>query len=210
MNTIKECFNTILRGNENESRLATRRVRKLLYNPWGNRNEFIDIKNLVNGAPDEYAKISEEWRQENFVTAVSIIYYLHDNEEQPDFLFPWLFQLLQHPNGIIRYATVRMISNEIGPLTVHIRFPGDKSILRDRLKPEQADAILDSLFTRLNELTDALWQPKYKKYKYIDSLPASPYKSAQMVLAELEESCASEKSKSKEEKFEEGEEKMLK
>lgn len=189
MNTFKECFNIILHGDKSDSRLAARKVRKLLYSSRGSRDEFIDITNLINNAPGEYAKISEEWRQENFVVAISVLYYLHDKEERPDFLFPWLFQLLQHPNGVIRYAAVRMISNEIGPLTVHMRFPGDKSGYRGKLKPEQADSILYSLFVSLNGLLSVLWQPKYKRYKYIDSLPASSYKSVQMVLAELEESC---------------------
>ena len=54
---------------------------------------------------------------------------------------------------------------------------------------KQADIILYSLFINLNELLGALWQSKYKRYKYIDSLPASPYKSVQMILAEMEESC---------------------
>lgn len=189
MNTLKECFNTILNGGKEESRQAARMVRKLLYSSQGSRDEFIDIKNLINNAPGEYAKISEDWRQENFVMAISVIYFLHDMEAQPDFLFQWLFQLLQHQNGYIRHAAVKMISHEIGPLTVHIRHPGHKSILGDKLKPEQADSILYSLFASLNGLLSVLWQPKYKRYKYIDSLPASPYKSVQMVLAELEDSC---------------------
>lgn len=189
MNTFKECFDTILRGNKSDSRLAARKVRKLLYSSQISRDKYKDIKNLINDSPSEYVKIFEEWRQENFVVAVSVLYYLHDKEKHPDFLFPWLFQLLQHPNGVIRYAAVRMVSNEIGPLTVHIRFPSDKSILADRLKPKQADSILYSLFMSLNGLLSVLWQPKYKRYKYIDSLPASPYKSVQIVLAKLEESC---------------------
>ena len=189
INTFKECFDIILSGNKDDSYLAARRIRKLLYSSQGGKDKFQDIKNLINDAPREYAKISEDWRQEDFVVAVSVIYYLHDREEQPDFLFSWFFQLLQHSNGVIRYAVVRMISNEIGPLTVHIRFPGHKSILGDKLKQEQADSILYSLFVSLNGLLVALYQPKYKRYKYIDSLPVSPYKSVQMVLAELEESC---------------------
>ncbi len=190
-NTIKECFDTILHGNKSDSRLAARRVRQLLYSSTGtdNRKKFIDIANLIKNAPREYEKISEEWRQENFVTAVSVIYYMHDREEQPDFLFSWLFKLLQHPNGIIRYASVRMLSNEIGPLTVHIRFPEHKPGYFGKLTQEQADTILRSLFISLNQLLSTVWQSKYKRYKYIDSLPASLYKSVQMVLAELEESC---------------------
>jgi hypothetical protein len=190
MNTIKECFDIILRSNEEDSRLAARRVRKLVYSSTAsNRDKYKDIAALIKTAPNEYEKISEDWRQENFVMAVSVIYFLHDKENQPDFLFPWLFQLLQHQNGYIRHAAVKMISHEIGPLTVHIRFPGDKLFAREKLKPDQADDILRSLFMNLNALLSALWQLKYKKYKYIDSLPASPYKSVQMVLAELEESC---------------------
>ena len=190
MNTIKECFDTILRGDKEKSRLAARGVRKLVYSSSASgREKYEEIAALVRTAPENYLCISEDWRQENFVMAISVIYFLHDRENQPDFLFPWLFQLLQHSNGYIRHAAVKMISHEIGPLTVHIRFPGDKSILGDRLKPEQAYNILHSLFVSLNGLLTALWQPKYKIYKYIDSLPPSPYKSVQMVLAELDESC---------------------
>ena len=189
VSTIKKCFDVILNGNKSDSHLAARRVRKLLYGSQDGRDKFKAIKNIINYAPNEYGKISEDWRQENFVVAVSVIYYLHNREESPDFLFPWLFELLQHSNGTIRYATVRMFSNELGPLTVYIRVPGFKS---DRLKPEQANNILHSLFVNLNGLLVALCEPKYRKYKYVDSLPASPYKSVQMVLAKMRECCGEE------------------
>lgn len=187
MNTIKQCFKIILNGKKEQSRQAARRVRKLLYSSAvSGKSDFKDIANLINTAPEEYKKILEDWRQENFVMAISVIYYLHDKEEQPDFLFTWLFELLQHKNGYIRHAAVRMFTNALGPLTVHIRVPEHKS---DRLKPEQADAVLSSLHFKLNELLAVHRKPKYKKYKYINSLPTSPYKSIQMVLAELEDMC---------------------
>lgn len=189
MNTLKECFYIILHGDKSDSRLAARRVRKLLYSSQGGQDKYRDIKDLINDAPGEYSKISEDWRQENFVAAVSVIYFLRDKEKQPDFIFPWLFQLLQHVNGYIRYAAVRMLSNEIGPLTVHIRVPGHKPGYFGGPTPEQADMILYFFFVNLNKLVSALWRPEYKKHKYINSLPTSPYKSVQMVLAELEESC---------------------
>jgi len=189
MNTIKECFNTILEDGKKKSRQAARSVRKLVYSSSAEGKEkYKEIAVIIRTAPESYARISEDWRQENFVMAVSVIYFLHDKESQPDFIFPWLFQLLQHQNGYIRYAAVKMITHEIGPLTVHIRFSGEKSYTRE-LKPEQADDILHSLHVSLNGLLSALWQPKFKRYKYIDSLPPSPYKSVQMVLAELEDSC---------------------
>ena len=189
MNTIKECFNTILNGGREESRQAARRVRKILYSSYGEHSKYEEIKEVVNNAPCTYAQISDEWRQENFVLAVSVIYFLHDRENEPGFLFPWLLELIQHNNGYIRHAAVRMFEHEIGPLTANIRVPGYSS---ERLKPEHADRILHLLFTSLNGLQSFLWQQKYKRYKYIDSLPASPYKSVQMVLAKLEDSCGHE------------------
>lgn len=164
-------------------------MRKLVYSSSASgRGKYEHIAALLEAAPEKYARILEDWRQENFVIAISVIYFLHGRDNWPDFLFPWLFQLLQHPNGYIRHAAVKMICLEIGPLTYHIRFPGKRSGFH-KLSPEQADSILYSLFVSLNSLLSAVWQPKYKKYKYISSLPPSPYKSAQMVLAELEESC---------------------
>ena len=141
MNTIKECFGTILGGNKEESRQAARKVRKLVYSSSASgREKYEEIAALVRTAPENYMRISEDWRQENFVMAVSVIYFLHDRESQPDFLFPWLFQLLQHQNGYIRHAAVKMISHEIGPLTYHLRFPSEKSSFHN-FTPEDADMI---------------------------------------------------------------------
>lgn len=187
INTIKDCFETILCGEKEESREAARKVSKILYSAsTENKEKYDDIKEIIESAPDEYFKISEDWRRENLVVAISVIYFLHNREEEPDFLFPWFFQLLQHSNGVIRYAVVRMIAFELGPLSAHIRISDYKS---EKLKQKQADDILYALFVGLNELLNMLWEPKFKKYKYISSLPVSPYKSVQMVLASMEEHC---------------------
>jgi len=191
MNTIKNCFEIILKGNKNESRQAARRVRKLVYSSRSN-NKYNDIKKLVNDAPKTYKKISESWRQENFVMAIGVMYFLHDREAQLDFLFPWLFELLLNSSGVIRYAAVRMLSHELGPLTVYIRIPDFKPEGLTDIKPQQADDILFALFVNLNKLLERSWKPIYKKYKYISSLPVSPYKSVQMVMGEMEETCGNQ------------------
>lgn len=187
MTTIKQCFKVILRGNEEQSQKAARQVRKLVYGSQ-DRSIYTDIKRQVNSAPKQYIKIKEDWRQENFVVAVSVIYFLHDRDAKPDFLFPWLFVLLEHNDGVIRYAAVRMIENELGSLTVHVRCPEVK-FGRGHIKPEQADKILFSMWMSLNLLLRKLVKPSYRKYKYISSLPSSPYKSVQMVLGRMEDDC---------------------
>ena len=188
--TFRELFNTVLTADNNQSCLAAREVRKFLYSSHG--GQYKDIASIIENAPKEYEKISEDWRRENFVVAVSVMYFLHDKESQPDFLFPWLFQLLQHENGNIRQSAVRMIGHELGPLTYHIRFPGEKSSFH-KFSPEQADCILFGLFANLNNLVANLWEPSYKRCKYIDSLPTGPYKSIQLILSNMEDDCGSEK-----------------
>ncbi|KKQ81017.1 MAG: hypothetical protein UT03_C0014G0012, partial [Candidatus Moranbacteria bacterium GW2011_GWD2_38_7] len=117
----------------------------------------------------------------------SVMYFLHDRENEPDFLFPWLFHLLKHPNGYIRHASVRMLDHELGPLTVHLRCPDlNYSYKFSRV---DADHILADMFIVLVDMAHDFWKPIYKKYKYISSLPSGPYKSIQMVLSELEEDC---------------------
>ncbi|HOD87058.1 MAG TPA: hypothetical protein PKY61_01060 [bacterium] len=189
MGAIKESFKIILSGDKEKSRLASRQIRKILYSSKGDKYLYIDIRNIINGAFGEYYKIQETWRQENFVMALSVIYFLRDRNNSPDFLFSWLLQLLQHNNGYIRHAAVKMITEELGPLTVHIRFPDDKMFSKEIFNSEKADEILFSLFMSLCNLSGSLYTPKYKKYKYVYSLPASPYKSVQMVLAEMEYIC---------------------
>ncbi|MFH1170299.1 MAG: hypothetical protein V1704_01945 [Candidatus Vogelbacteria bacterium] len=60
MDTLKECFKIILTGDREVSRLAAREVRKLVYSSRSGRDEFDDIKNLINTAFDGYVKISED------------------------------------------------------------------------------------------------------------------------------------------------------
>ena len=140
--TFIELFDVILTGNRDESRKAAREVRKLLYSS-RDSGKYADIKLIIENAPMGYVEIAEDWRAENFVMAVSVLYYLHDKESQPDFLFPWLLHLLQHKNGNIRQAAVRMMENELGPLTVHIRCPDYK---QSKSRSEQSDFILLNLF----------------------------------------------------------------
>jgi hypothetical protein len=188
MKTFTELFKTILTADEEASRQAAREIRKLLYSSHDS-GKYKDIVSIIESAPAEYVKITEDWRQEKFVIAISVIYFLHDRESQPDFLFPWLFQLLQHKNGNIRHSAVRMIEHELGSLTYHIRLPGEKSSSH-KFSPEQADSILFGLRANLNTLSTSSWKDSYRRIKYIDRLPSGTYKSIQLILSVLDDYCS--------------------
>ena len=120
--------------------------------------------------------------------AISVMYFLHDRENEQDFLFPWLFYLIQHNNGNIRQSAVRMFKNELGPLTVHIRCP-ENSFSSNKIINKKRDQILFDMHEELQFLLSKFYKPIYKKYKYISSIPTEQYKSIQLVLVELVDDC---------------------
>ena len=191
MQSFTALFKIILEGDMSSSRKAARGVRKLLYSAKSGREGYDEIKKIINNADEIYRNIKEEWRQENFVMAISVMYFLHDRENEQDFLFPWLFFLIQHKNGNIRQSAVRMFKNELGPLTVHIRHP-ENSYSSNKIINEKRDHILFNMREELLFLARKFNKPVYNKYKYIDSMPAGQYKSIQLILAELEFDCGRE------------------
>src|SRR3989344_9432589 len=187
MKSFTELFKIILTDDQESSRKAAREVRKLVYG--SSSGNYDEITSVINNASKEYRKIKEDFRQEHFVMAISVMYFLRDREQEPDFLFPWLFHLLKHKRGNIRHCAVKMLCHELGPLTVHIRFPGERSKSTD-LSPRQSDVILYDMYTGLEMMAREFYKPTYKRYKYIDSLPTGTYKSIQMVLARTAEYSA--------------------
>src|SRR3989338_1611861 len=188
MQTFNDLFKIILEGDVDSSRKAARDVRKLIYSAKNGRDGYDEIKKIVNNSDEVYRNIKEEWRQENFVMAISVMYFLHDKEDKPDFLFPWLFYLIQHKNGNIRQSAVRMFRNELGPLTVHIRHP-ENSYSSNKIINEKRNQILFDMREELLFLAHKFHKPVYNKYKYIDSIPTGQYKSIQLVFTELEFDC---------------------
>jgi hypothetical protein len=189
-NILAELFKTILTADKDASCKAARAVRKKVYAAdEGNKYEM--ITSIIDKAPEGYNKIIEDWRQENFVMAISVMYFLGTKKVQPDFLFPWLIELIQHKNGNIRHASIRMFEIEFGPLTYHIRISGEKTSSL-YISPEQNDHILLTLYVTINNLMSEFWKPEYKRYKYISSLPTGVYKSLQILLNRLEDLCGKE------------------
>ncbi|MFO7807157.1 MAG: hypothetical protein R6V40_01900 [Candidatus Moraniibacteriota bacterium] len=189
--SLNDLFGIVLSEEKEKSRQAARDVRKRIFSGGDRKSERGDLDRLIREAPKKYVDIAENWRRENFVMAISVIYFLHDREDDPDFLFPWLLYLLEEKNGNIRQAAVRMIGNELGLLTVHIRFPNEKRDYSD-LKPANADLVLLRLFVSLHKIMQLHWKDSYERHKYIHTLPPSPYKSAQLLLRDMERLCGEE------------------
>ncbi len=89
------------------------------------------------------------------------MYFLHHKESNPNFFLPFLLGLLENENGKIRYCAYKMISNDLGPLTVHLRHPGSTS---DKISVEKAEEVLFAIHSALEYLIQKHYDKKYKKY----------------------------------------------
>ena len=78
MQSFTDLFKTILEGDKESSRRAARAVRKFLYSSNSDKEKYSEIKKIVNNSDEIYRNIKEEWRQENFVMAISVMYFLHN------------------------------------------------------------------------------------------------------------------------------------
>ena len=76
--TLLEAFNIILTANEEESRKTARQVRKLAYSH-NDKDKYSTIVSIIETAPQTYTDITEEFRQENFVKAISVLYFLRND-----------------------------------------------------------------------------------------------------------------------------------
>ena len=59
--TFEDCFNVIINGDPEASRMAARQVRKILYSAKSN-GQFDNIHTIIKNAPEEYARILDELR----------------------------------------------------------------------------------------------------------------------------------------------------
>ena len=57
MQSFNDLFKIILKGDRQSSREAARSVRKLLYSPKSGKEEFVEIKKIINSADRVYENI---------------------------------------------------------------------------------------------------------------------------------------------------------
>jgi len=107
-------------------------------------------------------------------------------EEWADFLLA----NVQHPSGKIRQAVVRATEYLIHDLRLDLEY--DFEIIRSQgLKFEECKKIVENNKARfgnfvmtVEDLIDRSFEPRFKKYKYISSLPIGVYKSLNNLMAE--------------------------
>ena len=102
----------------------------------------------------------------------------------------FILKYIQHPSGKIRIAVIRAcdyISLDLG-VPAHIYTDGRE---KGTLSPEEAAAykVCKNRFgffvSAVGDLLDKYYEPRFRRYKYIGSIPPSVYKSLQQLMWEV-------------------------
>jgi transposase-like protein len=91
---LKEAYQKILYGTEPEAKKAWQSMRKLVYS--GGHGKYDEIKEELENVKENYKNIVEDWRREYYISSISIMYFLHHKESDPNFFLPFLLGLLEN------------------------------------------------------------------------------------------------------------------
>jgi hypothetical protein len=103
----------------------------------------------------------------------------------------FILTYIQHPSGKVRQAIIRVSDYLL--IDLQMDFKHASMILKNKdLKHQDIkDIVADDkkkfgdFVLAIENLVSRYYEPRFKKYKYVDSLPISVYKSLQMLLVEL-------------------------
>jgi len=108
-------------------------------------------------------------------------------EAWADFLLP----NIDHPAGHIRQATIHAIEYLVTDLRMDLKFDRTRVDNENLEKAEYIKIVqknrarFGNFVMEIEALIDHYYQPKFKKHKYVSSLPPGPYKSLQMLITEI-------------------------
>lgn len=185
--TIKDIIQKIEKGDKREQKAAKNELEQFWEQNKGDKKTTkIFLKEMEKGIKN-FDAIKNVDNQVAFVFALKWFLLAADpsyiEDRWPD-LKNFVLKMLQHKSGRVRYAMVRITFY----LTISLRL---FNLDGGKLSPKQKKMIAKhrllfcELVEEVEQLIEKYFEPKFRKYKYIQSLPPSIYKSLQMFWNEL-------------------------
>ncbi len=185
---LKKFIEIIKTGSPQEVKEAQRQIEKYWHNVYIPQRERGKKAFLI--FLDEIKKLEE-------IKDIDHQYYLVNTLKWPMWVLgeeyfeewaPFILKYIQHPSGKIRQAIIHASEYLILDLTMDTRFDIDdnnkKITDNDRKRIEQNKFRFGAFVLTAEQLLDKYYEPKFERYKYINSMPAGIYKSLQKMIVE--------------------------
>lgn len=186
-NHIKNLIQIIRTGMPAEVKVAQKQVKKFWHDVYIPQREI--GRQAFRVFLDEiktFEQIKDADHQAYFINTLKWPLYAIGYENF-DVFARFFLRYIQHPSGKVRQAIIRAVDYLIFDLTLDMnRNYQHKGKSKEALKKIIArDRMRFGLFVITTErLEEEYYEPKFKRYKYISSLPAGVYKSLQILMME--------------------------
>ncbi len=186
-NYIKNLIQIIKTGAPDEVKVAQKQVKKFyddVYIPQretGKRAFRIFLEEIKT-----FEQIKDANHQAYFINTLKWPLYAIGYENF-DVFAKFFLRYIQHPSGKIRQAIIKAVDYLIFDLTLGIdgNYYHEEKSKEEIKKIADRDKIRFGLFvTIIERLEEKYYEPKFKRYKYISSLPVGVYKSLQILIVE--------------------------
>lgn len=181
-NPLKSLIETVKTGSREEVKEAQKQIEKISRGA-GRDKAKKKMFRIFREEMEDFAEIKSVDNQAYFINTLKHPFLILGEEYFPVFA-EFILQQIQNPSGKIRMAVIRaadwLLIMAIDFCLPRYEKPAPAQMERDKLNKERF-----CLFAyALEKLLDLYREPKYERYKYIDSLPAGVYKSLEMLLGD--------------------------
>lgn len=183
-NHIKDLIQIIKTGTPGEVKDAQRRVEKFWHDFYIPRRE--EGRKAFEVFLEEVGKIKEIKdidHQAYFINTLKWPLWAI-GEEYFEVWADFILKGIQHPSGKIRQAILRAADYLIMDIRVDLRFDfNKKDINQEDREVVEKNIIRFGCFVQVAEnLLEKYYEPRFRRHKYIDSMPPSVYKSLQQLI----------------------------
>jgi len=178
---IREIIRILKTGGRQQIKIAKKDLNKIL-----DREEYDEeiIYQMFIHEIKNFDEITNPVNQESFVLSLRIFFCDIENYFEP--VLDFLFKIIRHENGKLRYAAIRAFDRlqpALAEATVPPRLPMFRTVSEKRRKDIKSAYF--NLIDKTCELSEKHCKPEYRKYKFVSDLPVSVYKSLQSFLSIL-------------------------
>ncbi len=181
---LRECIEKIKTGSKEEIKLANKALEKI----WDDFDrESADQKEFLEMFISEFGNFEAIKNESNKIAFIGSLKYAFMSVDQDDRNFEacarFVLYCMTNPSGHIRQAMIH-----VGIYLIHFL----RASFSDFRKNEQDEKLIlknqeriGKFITELDAMLEHFYERKYKRFKYISSLPPSAYKSLEILRNQL-------------------------
>lgn len=183
---IKGLIEIVKRGDRQEVKKAQKAIESAWHNYYiPHRKEGKKAFEVFLDEVKTFDQIQDIDHQAYFISSLKWAFWTI-GEEYFETWAEFVLKCIQHPSGKIRQAIIHITDVLVTSLDVYVfhknetKTEEEKRMIRETINLQRFGRLVMSV----EDLVQHYYEPKYKRYKYVSSMPIGIYKSLQILITE--------------------------